>query len=239
MRAADGAFSRDMWFRRSRSALIAALALALPASTSAEVDGGGPVGGFDDSVGRRGGGGPGAGRASSFPSAGAQAPEHPTTRIRERLVRFLERQTGQRFGGDLRAWRRWYWDRPYRPHPDYALFKAVLYGQVDERMADFFPVDGKELIRLDEVDWGGVGVNGIPPLDHPKHMAAREADYLKDKHVVFGIEIGGRARAYPKRILAWHEMALDELGGVELAIVYRRWFPKPGGPISSGESFRF
>jgi hypothetical protein len=32
--------------------------------------------------------------------------------------------------------------------------------------------------------------------------------------------VGGEARAYPKRILAWHELARDRLGGVDLAIVY-------------------
>jgi hypothetical protein len=32
--------------------------------------------------------------------------------------------------------------------------------------------------------------------------------------------VGGEARAYPKRILAWHEMARDTLGGVKLAVVY-------------------
>ena len=37
---------------------------------------------------------------------------------------------------------------------------------------------------------------------------------------MFGISINGEARAYPKRILAWHEMALDAIGGVELTIIY-------------------
>ena len=32
--------------------------------------------------------------------------------------------------------------------------------------------------------------------------------------------MNGEARAYPKRILAWHEMARDRLGGVELTLVY-------------------
>jgi len=32
--------------------------------------------------------------------------------------------------------------------------------------------------------------------------------------------VNGEARAYPKRILAWHELARDRVGGVELAIVY-------------------
>ena len=37
---------------------------------------------------------------------------------------------------------------------------------------------------------------------------------------MFGITINGQARAYPKRILAWHEMALDRVGGIDLTIVY-------------------
>lgn len=140
--------------------------------------------------------------------------------IRQRLTRFLEKQTGRRHGDDLRAWRRWLWNRRYEPHPDYLLFKAMLYRQVDARMAGFFPPGARALIRLDEIDWGGVKVNGIPPLDHPKTIPASVAGWLKDKHVVFGIALGGEARAYPKRILAWHELARDRLGGVDLTIVY-------------------
>jgi hypothetical protein len=75
-------------------------------------------------------------------------------------------------------------------------------------------------VRLDEVDWGGVKVNGIPPLDRPRYVPAREAKYLKDDHVVFGVALNDDARAYPQRILAWHEMVRDRVGGVELAIVY-------------------
>jgi hypothetical protein len=51
-------------------------------------------------------------------------------------------------------------------------------------------------------------------------VRAAEATWLKDSHVVFGIVVRGQARAYPKRILAWHEMVRDRVGGVELAIVY-------------------
>jgi len=139
--------------------------------------------------------------------------------VRTRLIRFLERQTGQRFGDDLGEWRAWLWSRPYDPHPDYAAFKAAVYSRVDPRMARFFD-SPRATIRLDEVDWGGVGVNGIPPLDHPRVVTATAASYLRDDHVVFGIVENGQARAYPKRILAWHEMALDQLGGTEITVVY-------------------
>jgi hypothetical protein len=68
--------------------------------------------------------------------------------------------------------------------------------------------------------WGGVLQDGIPPLREPKMLAARDARYLADGDVVFGVEINGDARAYPKRILAWHEMFVDRVGGIDVAGVY-------------------
>jgi len=163
-----------------------------------------------------------------FVSPGPQGGPSLTTRVTEdkraagraRLLGFLEEQTGQRLGQDFPRWRKWTWTLPYEPHPDYARFKAQLYVRIDPRMREFFPPGGRSLIRLDEIDWGGVKVNGIPPLRQPKVIAATGAKYLKDDHVVFGLYLNGEARAYPKRILAWHEMALDRLGGVDLTIVY-------------------
>ena len=154
---------------------------------------------------------------SDSPSMARSSPEAAT---RLRLTNFLERQTRQRFGDDLRAWRKWLWALPDSPHPDYASFKADLYGRIDPRFREFFPPRVKSTIRLDEIEWGGVTVNGIPPLRSPKTIPAAAATWLGDGHIVFGITIDGQARAYPKRILAWHEMAIDRVGGVDLTIVY-------------------
>ena len=140
--------------------------------------------------------------------------------IRRRLTAFLQRQTGQRFGDDLRAWRRWLWSRPVRPHSRYSEFKAELYARIDPRFRAFFRPQVPATIRLDEIDWGGVPVNGIPPLRAPRVESAEDARWLRDGHIVFGVIINGEARAYPRRILAWHELALDTVGGVPLAIVY-------------------
>ena len=51
-------------------------------------------------------------------------------------------------------------------------------------------------------------------------ITADKASYLEDDNVVFGVEINGDARAYPNRILAWHEMFVDKIGGVHYAGVY-------------------
>jgi len=177
-------------------------------------------GGFSSGggLGAGGGGGGGATR-SSLPTLGDMPRQGISTKVRRRLVRFLEEQTGQDFGDDLGAWRRWYWSLPYDPHPGYPSLKKAMYSQVDEQMGFYFDVGGTSIIRLDEVNYGGTPPSRSPILDHPKHVPAEDADFLKDKHKVIGLEVGGQVRAYPEQILAFHELIRDELGGVELTIV--------------------
>lgn len=166
----------------------------------------------------------------------------PESRIRSRLISFLEARTRKRFDQSLNGWRQWMWSLPYEPHPDYAAFKGLVYGSgVDQRMRRFFPPGVKSLIRLDEIDWGGVVVNGIPPLYYPKVVPAAAAGFLRDNHVVFGVVIEGQARAYPKRILAWHEMAVDRLGDTEVTVVYCTLCGTviPYDSVVGGTRFRF
>ncbi len=144
----------------------------------------------------------------------------PRIQTRERIMKFLEKRTGQKFGDDLDRWRRWIWSQPYDPHPQMGVFLANLFGRIDPAFRNFFHPDGRTAIRLDEIEWGGVPVNGIPPLDHPPVIPASEARYLDDDNVVFGFFHNGEARAWPRRILAWHELAYDKVGGLELTVVY-------------------
>ena len=104
-------------------------------------------------------------------------------------------------------WREWMWNRPYDPHPDTPRSRRAVRARRSAHAA-LLPA-GRALIRLDEIDWGGVRVNGIPPLDHPAVVSATAASYLRDGDLVFGVAVNGEPRAYPKRILAWHEMARD------------------------------
>ena len=137
-----------------------------------------------------------------------------------RVLSLLGRLTGQDFGNDLDAWRHWVWRQPYEPHPAYAAFKGQLYGRLDQRFTVFFRPPAAAIIRLDEIQWGGVGVNGIPPLEYPQHVRAEDAGYLQDSNRIFGLVIDGEARAYPQRILAWHELALERFDATEVALVY-------------------
>ncbi len=137
------------------------------------------------------------------------------------LVGLLQEKTGQKLGWSIDAWYEWLWSLEDRvDYPRYAEFKSLLYRRIDPKFAAYFANDRFSSIRLDEVRWGGVLQDGIPPLRQPKMLAASDAGYLDASHVVFGIEVNGDARAYPKRILAWHEMFVDEVGGVAVAGVY-------------------
>ena len=105
-------------------------------------------------------------------------------------------------------------------HPSYAAFHRLLHGRIDPRFADFLPEGVAHEIRLEEIVWGGVRVDGIPALTNPDFVDAADADYLRDDDLVFGVEINGDARAYPLRILDWHEMFNDVVGGVPVSLAY-------------------
>ncbi len=63
----------------------------------------------------------------------------------------------------------------------------------------------------------------IPAIDNPKFISASEAERLnqiKDDDVVFAIDHKGVLRAYPQRILNWHEIVNDVLAGDPLLITF-------------------
>ena len=136
------------------------------------------------------------------------------------VVRIMENRVGGGHGYDIGAWQRAMWSAPEVRHPRYAAFRGALYSHVDPRFSAYFDDVGEPLIRLDEIVWGGVRQDGIPPLRNPAMVRAEEAAWLDDDHIVFGISVNGDARAYPKRILGWHEMFVDVVGGVPVAGVY-------------------
>jgi len=145
----------------------------------------------------------------------------PDRRVRSTLLEMLRESTGQDFGDNINDWYSWLWNQPELKIKGYADFKSEFYRQIDPKFGKYF--HGREKtsrIRLDEVRWGGVKQDGIPPLRQPEMINAKQAKYLEDDNIVFGIEVNGDVRAYPKRILAWHEMFVDNVGGIDFAGVY-------------------
>jgi hypothetical protein len=68
---------------------------------------------------------------------------------------------------------------------------------------------------------GGPGKDGIPSLDYPQFVSRAEADPLiDDNEMVVGIVRGDDIRAYPHKILNWHEVVNDKINGQYYAFSY-------------------
>ena len=137
------------------------------------------------------------------------------------LAARLEALTGAHVGPHWFDWMVWQQDHPDFPrYPGYAGFLADLLARVDPRFRRFVYDGIAHEIRIEEIAWGGVVVDGIPALDNPAMTAASVASYLNPDDQVFGVEINGDARAYPLRIANWHEMVNDVVGGVPVSLAY-------------------
>ncbi|MCK5366899.1 MAG: DUF3179 domain-containing protein, partial [Cyclobacteriaceae bacterium] len=76
------------------------------------------------------------------------------------------------------------------------------------------------LIPLNEVLDGGPGKDGIPALENPENKGINQITFLSDNDLVVGFQFGDQVRAYPHKILDWHEIINDELNGKKVAITY-------------------
>ena len=110
---------------------------------------------------------------------------------------------------------------PQEDTDDYLKFKNRLYSTMQPQLGSFLSLLHPRSISAQEVVWGGVLVDGIPPLELPGFATARQAsDWINASDPVIGVEINGDARAYPIRIIAWHEMVNDTVGGVPVSLAY-------------------
>jgi len=80
----------------------------------------------------------------------------------------------------------------------------------------------KTSIDLRDIISGGPPKDGIPSIDKPRFMAANKVNQqdLAPTEPVIGVIINGKAKAYPLRILTWHEIVNDELAGVPITVTY-------------------
>ena len=136
----------------------------------------------------------------------------------------IDRALTQLTGASHRGWFDWtVWQQEHAevtPYPGYPALMADLLAMADPAFRRFVFPAMPHSIRLEEIVWGGVRVDGIPALDQPRLVAAAEATYLNPDDRVFGVEIDGDARAYPLRVADWHEMINDTVGGVPVSLAY-------------------
>jgi hypothetical protein len=78
----------------------------------------------------------------------------------------------------------------------------------------------RPLVPRDEIVQGGPPRDGIPALDEPDSVEAGDARFLKPDDRILGISLRGAARAYPIRILNYHEVVNDRIGTEPVVITY-------------------
>lgn len=138
-----------------------------------------------------------------------------------KIVEGLEKLTGAKPGKDWHDWMLWQEQNSQTGTiPGFAKLQSRVFQLIDPEFSVFLDGDKKHEIRLEEITWGGVMKDGIPALTNPKLIAAADAKYLGGDDMVFGVAINGDVRAYPLRILDWHEMFNDVVGGVPVSLAY-------------------
>lgn len=76
----------------------------------------------------------------------------------------------------------------------------------------------KHAIPLNEIESGGPPKDGIPALTSPKYVSAGHAKFMHEQEQVLGVVLNGVARAYPTRILSWHELVNDRFGDLPVLV---------------------
>ncbi len=85
-----------------------------------------------------------------------------------------------------------------------------------------YPVNATRLREFERnLQAGGPGRDGIPPIEDPVYISVEQAEsYLNDGDIVFGFVHQDIVRAYPQRILVWHEIVNEEIDGENISITY-------------------
>ncbi len=77
----------------------------------------------------------------------------------------------------------------------------------------------KHSVELSEIRSGGPPRDGIPAIDRPRFKPAVPG-MLPEREPVITVERHGRARAYPLRILIWHEIVNDRFDDLPIAVTF-------------------
>jgi len=102
------------------------------------------------------------------------------------------------------------------------VMPALSIAQSAEDRAEWPKTDfSRRTVNFAEIESGGPPKDGIPAIDRPRFVPVREARaWLNAKEPVLVLRLGREARAYPIRILMFHEIVNDSISGVPVAVTF-------------------
>lgn len=95
----------------------------------------------------------------------------------------------------------------------------TLPADAAARTLNDFDLSGA-LIPVEDIHPGGPPRDGIPAIDQPRFIEAAAARFLRRDDPVVSVTVGDETRAYPLRILVWHEIVNDTIGDLAIAVTY-------------------
>lgn len=92
-----------------------------------------------------------------------------------------------------------------------------LSGGINQKPFDIT----RHTVPLSQIKEGGPARDAIPAFVHPRFITAGETKGLLGKSDrVLGVFSNGEAKAYPVRILNWHELVNDTVGGRPVLVTW-------------------
>jgi hypothetical protein len=76
------------------------------------------------------------------------------------------------------------------------------------------------IVPKNQILSGGPPKDGIPAILKPRFVRPEQAAFLKEGDQVIGVEVNGAAKAYPLKILNWHEVVNDTVNGIPIMVTF-------------------
>jgi hypothetical protein len=99
------------------------------------------------------------------------------------------------------------------------LFLLVSFFETQAQSKNGFDLKGA-LIPINEILSGGPPKDGIPSINTPKFVPVSGAKFMKKKDRILGIYRNGIAKAYPIKIMNWHEIVNDHFNDEAIVVTY-------------------
>ncbi len=108
-----------------------------------------------------------------------------------------------------------------KPRPDHALArKLTALITVALILMAGAPVSNAAEAPSAQIISANLIKEKIIPIEHPKFIAANDAHFLQPQERLIGVVVNGVAKAYPMRIIDWHEVVNDVTAGKPIAVTY-------------------